>query len=150
LASEPRIEVVGPDDLDDLLPLMRAYCDFYESSPSDEAMLEMSRGIIADPESFQLIARGPDGSALGYAMVDWKWSNLRGTRIAVMEDLFVTRSARGSGLGDRLIAECAERARTAGSPSLTWLTDPDNHRAQAVYDRAGATAEAHLEYELEL
>ena len=24
---------VGPDDLSDLLPLMRAYCDFYETVP---------------------------------------------------------------------------------------------------------------------
>jgi RimJ/RimL family protein N-acetyltransferase len=30
------------------------------------------------------------------------------------------------------------------------VTAPDNHRAQAVYDRAGATSGAWLEYELEL
>jgi RimJ/RimL family protein N-acetyltransferase len=33
---------------------------------------------------------------------------------------------------------------------LTWLTAPDNRRAQAVYDRAGGRAEPFFEYELDL
>jgi ribosomal protein S18 acetylase RimI-like enzyme len=144
------IRTVTGDDLDDLLPLMRAYCDFYESDPTDEGMLEMSREIIADRDSFQLIARDGDGAALGYAMVDWKWSNTRGARIAVMEDLFVRQESRGSGLADSLIAECADRARAAGAPCMTWLTQTDNDRAQAVYDRTGATSDGYLEYKLEL
>jgi len=42
------ISVVGPDDLEELLPLMRGYADFYEVSPTDEALLELSRALIAD------------------------------------------------------------------------------------------------------
>ena len=34
---------VAEGDLSELLPLMRAYCDFYESSPADEGLLEMAR-----------------------------------------------------------------------------------------------------------
>jgi hypothetical protein len=45
-----RIELVGEADLEELLPLMRGYCDFYEVAPSDEALLRMSRALIADPE----------------------------------------------------------------------------------------------------
>jgi len=33
---------------------------------------------------------------------------------------------------------------------MSWLTAPDNQRAQAVYNRVGGTSEAFLEYELEL
>ena len=40
---------VGPDDLPELLPLMRSYCDFYRVSPSDEDLLALSRALIADP-----------------------------------------------------------------------------------------------------
>ena len=42
------IATVTEADLDDLLPLMRGYCDFYEVAPSDEALLAMSRKLIAD------------------------------------------------------------------------------------------------------
>ena len=43
------IAVAGAEDLGDLLPLMRAYCDFYEVDPTDAALVEMSRALIADP-----------------------------------------------------------------------------------------------------
>jgi hypothetical protein len=33
------IAVAGEADLADLVPLMRAYCDFYEVSPSDERLV---------------------------------------------------------------------------------------------------------------
>jgi len=75
---------------------------------------------------------------------------LRGARIVVLEDLFVAPEARGRGHADALIDGCAERARALGAPVLTWLTAPDNTRAQAVYDRVGGRAEAMVEYELEL
>ena len=43
------VERVAEADLTELLPLMRAYCDFYEVAPSDEALLALSRALIADP-----------------------------------------------------------------------------------------------------
>ena len=36
------IAAVREEDLADLLPLMRGYCDFYEVAPSDEALLALS------------------------------------------------------------------------------------------------------------
>ena len=61
---------VATSDLDDLLPLMRAYCDFYSVSPSDEDLLGMSRALITDPEreGVQFIARGDDDVAAGFAL----------------------------------------------------------------------------------
>ena len=49
LADGVEIRPARLDDLDELLPLMRAYCDFYESSPSDEGVLTMMRTLIEDP-----------------------------------------------------------------------------------------------------
>jgi len=53
------IERVSEADLTELLPLMRAYCDFYEVAPSDDDLLALSRALIADPEreGVQLLAR---------------------------------------------------------------------------------------------
>ena len=57
-----------------------------------------------------------------------------------MNDLFIAPEARGSGLADRLIAACRERAAEHGAGELAWQTAKDNHRAQAVYERVGGTA----------
>jgi hypothetical protein len=67
----PVIATVTEADLDELLPLMRGYCEFYEVAPSDEELLAMSRKLIANPEleGVQLIARDDDGTAVGFATV---------------------------------------------------------------------------------
>lgn len=145
------IATAGPGDLPELLPLMRAYCDFYEVAPPDDALVAMSRALVADPEceGVQLIARDDSGRAIGFATIFWSWSTLSAARIGVMNDLFVTADARGSGAADALIAACLERCRKRGAVSLTWQTARDNERAQAVYDRVGGRRSEWLDYSLD-
>jgi GNAT superfamily N-acetyltransferase len=133
-------------DLEALMPLLRGYCD------SDEGLERMARAVIAAPEdqAFLLVATDADDGVVGFAACAWKWSSLRGARVVVLDDLFVAESARGGGHADALIEASAAVARRHGAPVLTWLTAPDNHRAQAVYNRLGGQAEMFLEYELEL
>ena len=146
------ITVVGEGDLDELLALMRAYCDFYEVDPPDKDLLALSRALIADPEreGVQLIARGDGGEPLGFATVFWTWATTRAARLAVMNDLFVVPDARGTGTAEALIEACAERGRAHGAVSLEWQTALDNERAQKVYDRVGGKSSRWLDYSLEL
>ncbi|MFL5845862.1 MAG: GNAT family N-acetyltransferase [Solirubrobacteraceae bacterium] len=142
---------VREEDLPDLLPLMRAYCDFYEVAPSDEGLLGLSRALLADPlsEGVQLLARDDEtGGATGFATVFWTWSTLNASRIAVMNDLFVDPAARGTGLADALIDASRAEARTNGAVWLGWQTAKDNHRAQKVYDRVGGERSEWIDYGL--
>lgn len=143
---------VAEGDLDELLPLMRAYCDFYEVAPPDPALLAMSRALVADPEreGFQLIARDEDGAAIGFATVFWTWQTLDAARLAVMNDLFVSPSSRGTGVAAAMIEACAERAREHGATTLAWQTATGNERARKLYDRIGARRSQWVDYELEL
>jgi GNAT superfamily N-acetyltransferase len=142
------IAVVTDADLPELLPLMRAYCDFYEVAPADEQLLDLSRALIADPEreGVQLIARDDVGAAVGFATVFWSWTTLSASRIGVMNDLFVAPAARGSGAAQALIAVCLERCREHGASSLAWQTARDNARARTVYERVGAHREEWIDY----
>lgn len=150
LAEGVEIRPAAERDVTELLPLMRAYCDFYEVDPADEGLLEMARALIADPEQGSLYVAARDGRAVGFAALGWKWASTRGARIGVMEDLFVDEAARGEGIADALIARCAERCRERGAPVLEWVTAPGNRRAQKVYDRTGAEPSTWVEYELDL
>jgi hypothetical protein len=77
-----QITVVGSADLPELLPLVRAYCDFYQATPSDQELLELSRALLADPqrEGLQLLARDDAGRAVGFATLYWTWQTLVATR----------------------------------------------------------------------
>lgn len=146
--SEYSIARVCSEDLSDLLPLMRAYCDFYAAAPPDEDLLALATALISDPdrEGLQLIARDGSGAAVGFATVFWTWSTTDAARLGVMNDLFVTERARGGGLAERLIEACRAECPRRGASRLAWQTAPENLRAQAVYDRVGGTREQWIDY----
>lgn len=139
----------GERDVAELMPLMRGYCEFYGTNPSDAGLEEMAGALIGG-EGAIFAARADGEPIAGFATCVTKWSMLRGARVAILDDLFVEPSARGSGVADRLIEACAEWARTRDAVALEWQTALDNERAKAVYDRVGATATRWLDYELEL
>jgi GNAT superfamily N-acetyltransferase len=146
-----RITVVGSADLPELLPLVRAYCDFYQVTPSDQELLALSRALLADPEreGLQLLARDDAGRAVGFAILYWTWQTLVAARVGVMNDLFVAAEARGMGVAEGLIAACLERSREHGATRLVWQTASDNHRAQTLHARVGATRDDWwLDYQL--
>ena len=144
------IERVTETDLTELLPLMRAYCDFYEVAPSDDELLELSRALIADPEheGVQLLAR--EGRAIGFATIFWSWATTNAERIGVMNDLFVAPEARGTGVAEALIEACRAECNARGAGKLTWQTAPDNAAAMKLYDRVGARREQWVDYWLQV
>lgn len=144
------VVAAGEQDLEELLPLMRAYCDFYDTRPLDASLQELARALISDPamEGVQLIARDGAGVAAGFASVFWSWDTTEGARIGIMNDLFVAPASRGRGVAELLIQACAERCAARGAARLDWQTAPGNARAQAVYDRIGAVREPWLSFSL--
>jgi GNAT superfamily N-acetyltransferase len=151
-AEGTAISLVTAADLDELAVLMRAYCEFYETEPLEFELRQLCEALLADPdgEGIQLIARGQSGDAVGFATIYWSWSTLDACRLAIMNDLFVDERARGTGLADALIGVCADQAREHDCKRLGWQTAKDNYRAQAVYDRVGASRSEWLDYELVL
>jgi GNAT superfamily N-acetyltransferase len=139
---------VGDDDLTDLLPLLRAYCDFYCVAPSDEDLVALCRALIADParEGLQLFARDENTQALGFVTIYWTWSTTQAGRLGVMNDLFVAEGSRGAGVAEILIEACRKECASCGVRRLAWQTAPENRRAQAVYERIGATREHWVDY----
>ena len=108
-----RITLVGSTDLPELLPLVRAYCDFYQVTPSDRELLELSRALLADPEreGLQLLARDDAGSAVGFATLYWSWQTLVAARVTE-SSVFLSRHA------DRASATVTLRRSLPGTPAL--------------------------------
>ena len=144
------IDIVGAADVPDLLPMLRAYCDFYRVDPPDEKLAALVSALIGNPsEGLQLIARDSDGTPLGFATVYWTWQTLYAARVGVLNDLFVVSASRGSGAGRALIERCRELCRERGADKLVWETALDNTTAQRLYDGIGAEKSTWHTYELD-
>jgi GNAT superfamily N-acetyltransferase len=150
LAQGVEIRPARTEEIEEMLPLIRAYCEFYESSPPDEGLKVMFETLITDPGQGAVFIAREKGNAVGFATLDWKWSSTKAARVGYLEDLWVDPDMRGRGIADALIETCADRCRELGLPAMLWLTQPSNRRAQKVYDRAGATPETLIEYDLTL
>jgi hypothetical protein len=96
--------------LGELLPLVRAYCEFNGVERTDDELLMLSRALIADPvhEGVQIIARTGNTGAVGFATLVWIWATWAGGRVGIMGDLFVASPARRWETGRNLIEACRQ------------------------------------------
>lgn len=153
-----RIEAVTEAQFERLLPLIAAYQKFYEAddvatdrnraffrrflAPSDDGLLLAAWTAGGDG------AAGSETEALGYACLYWHFSSTEAVETVLMNDLFVSPSARGAGVGRALIEASLDVTRTRGAPHLEWMTAPDNGTAQRLYDSVGAERSVWVSYEL--
>jgi GNAT superfamily N-acetyltransferase len=145
------IAPVAAAEFERLLPLIAAYQRFYEVEAIDEERNRaFFRRFLAPSEDGMLLAARDGDEIVGYACLYWHFSSLSAAESVLMNDLFVSEAARGSGVGRALIEASAAVARDRGAAHLEWATAPDNARAQALYDSTGAERSEWVEYELGL
>jgi GNAT superfamily N-acetyltransferase len=147
---EVRILPLREEDLEAVLPLFAGYQIFYEALPDDRRNREFLRRFIAPSDDGLLLGAWVADELAGFANIYWTFSSTRAAEVALMNDLFVADGYRGRRIGQALIEAAADAARERGMAHLEWLTAFDNHTAQRLYGRTGASISAWLGYEIEL
>lgn len=140
---------IAAAEYEEVLPLIAAYQRFYEVEEIDEERNRaFFRRFLAPSEDGLLLGAREDGELLGYACLYWHFSSTEAAEAVLMNDLFVSEAARGRGVGRGLIEASLEVTRERGAVYLEWMTAPDNHTAQRLYDSTGAERSEWIEYEL--
>src|SRR3954469_2746728 len=117
-----------------LLHLFEQEAEFTPDAPKQEAALKM---ILADPKVGQLYVAKDGNRVVAMASLLYTVSTAEGGKAALFEDLVVSPDHRKQGIGEALLKYVVPQARSEGILRLTWLTDMQNERAQAMYRRAG-------------
>jgi ribosomal protein S18 acetylase RimI-like enzyme len=114
------------------LAVARDMVDKVHSSVAD-----LERDGFGERPAFEALIAEVNGTAVGLCLYFASYSTWRGKPGIYVQDLVVADSARGLGVGRRLLAETAAIARARGGSYLRLSVDDDNPRAQAFYRRSG-------------
>lgn len=122
-------------DVPALRRLLQALSD-HDGGPEvvSEAMLRQA-GFGAHPLYRAILAEDEAGT-LGMVLYFPEFSTYRGQAGLYVQDIYVTRAARGSGVGTGLLA-AAMRQQDWGAAYLTLGVDPANDTARAYYANRG-------------
>ena len=129
------IEVVSKSNLFEVLPLIRAYQEFYKVAEiSDEKnSIFFSQFGDSSPLGCQFIYR-KSGKVISFATVYFSYTSTIVAKVAVLNDLYTIPNSRGKGVGRQLIEHCRNYAAINGAARLQWVTAPENEQAQKLYD----------------
>lgn len=129
------IEPVSKNNLNDVLPLIRAYQTFYKVPDiSDSKNAEFFSQFGESSPSGCLFLFRKAGKAIGFATVYFTFASTITAKVAVLNDLYTLPDYRGKGVGRQLVEHCRNYAAKHGAARLQWVTAPDNEQAQKLYD----------------
>lgn len=128
-----------PHRPDDLPWVIRRHGEIYTQEFGwDERFEQLVAGIVAEfeknfkPKSEKCWIAEVDGKRAGCVFAVKAHEG-----VAKLRMLLVEPSARGLGIGDRLVKECIDFARSVGYRSMILWTSDALHAARKLYERSG-------------
>ncbi|MFZ5615877.1 MAG: GNAT family N-acetyltransferase [Pseudomonadota bacterium] len=94
-------------------------------------------------KSFESLVAERDGEVVAAVIMFDEFSTWRGQKGVYILDIYIAPSARGEGLGRRLVARVAQWARGRGARYVRLSVDEENLRAVNFYEAIGFKEGAH-------
>jgi GNAT superfamily N-acetyltransferase len=129
------VRPVGEDERAAWEPLWQGYLTFYEATlPPENTDAAWKRFHDPDEPMF-LLGAYVDGKLTGIVQYLFHRSTWTPGNYCYLQDLFVSESGRGHGVGRALIEAVYENAKQAGASRVHWLTQTTNAQARILYDQ---------------
>ena len=134
--AQVTISKVTLDRVEDVVSLFDAYRQFYEQKPDLGGARAFLSERLTEEESIVLLAKDGD-RAVGFAQLYPSFSSISMRRIWILNDLFVSPTGRGRGIGKALLKACEGLAVETGAKELILETMKTNLTAQHLYESTG-------------
>lgn len=133
------IRPATPADVPTILALVRELAAFEREPDAVEATEPMlAQALFGEPPAAEAVVAEEDGATVGFALFFHNFSTWTGRRGLYLEDLYVTPSARGRGVGKMLLRHLAALAVERGCARFEWSVLDWNAGAIAFYRSVGA------------
>jgi GNAT superfamily N-acetyltransferase len=128
------IRAIRPEDRENWQPLWQGYLDFYRAVLPPE-VTERTWATLVDGDSalYGLVAE-QNGELVGFVHLIMHPTTWASSPSCYLEDLYITKSSRGRGVGRQLIEAVYRFADQSGAAKVYWLTQEYNAAARSLYD----------------
>jgi ribosomal protein S18 acetylase RimI-like enzyme len=131
------VRKVTESDVHKVVPLFDQYRMFYKQFSDEERAYDFLLERIRKEESIIYVAEDESGEAVGFVQLYPSFSSVSMQRLWILNDLYVTESARGKRISIVLLDKAKELAIETKAKGLMLQTAEDNVRAQAIYEQYG-------------
>jgi len=128
--------------------LHRGYSDFYGVGLTDEQRDRLWGWLLTHEHGLEGLVVEHEGRVVGIAHVRPLVRPLHVRVDGWLDDLFVDPDARGSGAAAAMLHAVRRLGADRGWSAVRWITSETNSRAQAFYDREGATRLSLVDYDV--
>lgn len=141
--QESTIEIIRAtiDDLELLVPLFDGYRQFYKQETNLEGARNFLKAHFEENTSVVFLALCIDEQgqrqACGFTQLYPSFSSVSMKRLWILNDLFVSPTARRTGTGTALLERARQFAIETHAKGLSLTTAVDNYTAQSVYEAHG-------------
>jgi len=130
------IETAEKRHIAEVSRLFDLYRQFYECEPDIKLATDFISARIQNGESKIFVAT--DGvTGLGFVQLYTSFCSVEVIRIQILYDLYVDASARGRGVGEKLMNRASEFAKESGVSRVDLLTAHSNRIGQHLYEKLG-------------
>ncbi len=131
-------------ELNDVSTMFDQYRQFYKMDTDIEAARKFVGERLSVHDSI-IFACYSNSKALGFAQIYPSFSSVAMRRTWILNDLFVIKEYRGSGVATLLLNHIREKAKEAKVFSVKLVTAKDNFKAKSLYQFFGF--EKNLEFD---
>lgn len=137
------IRIANTGDLPELVGLLNElFTQDIEFEPDYAVQERGLQKIIGNHEVGEILILKVDNKIIGMVSLLYTISTALGDRVAILEDMIISKEYRNSGFGKELLAEAIRFSKLKGCRRLTLLTDFDNDVAIKFYKGFGFSKSA--------
>lgn len=134
---ETRFRLATISDIPAVVELVQQFYKIFGYPASPEKLQEALQALVHQPRDGQVWLIIASDQIAGYAILNFGFSLELYGRYVFIDELFVTQSQRGSGIGTSFLEFIEEHARQEGFKALFLEVEPENTRAYTLYEQKG-------------
>lgn len=123
-------------DVSSVALLFDAYRVFYNQPSNLQGAFDFLEQRVTNNQSVVFLA-SMNNEAVGFVQMYPVFSSVQMKKAWILNDLFVSESARNNGIGEALLHQAIQFGRETSAAYLLLQTGSDNYRAQSVYEKNG-------------